>query len=263
MLESLTHSDNAFATLTYAEDQLPAGGSLMPRHLQLFLKRLRNEVYPSKIRYFGCGEYGDKSERPHYHLALFGVPHCRHGRSRYIHARGIRRSCCAVCDMVMRSWGRGLVDLGSLTAESAAYISGYVTKKMTSKDDARLNGRHPEFARMSLRPGIGFNAMTEVAAAIVSLNLNDVPSSLRHGTRLMPLGRYLRRKLRERIGRNEEAPPEVLEALKAEMLQLYAQAAEDGSLSTFLPKQALMAAGDGAVAQMQARQKLYSSKRTL
>lgn len=263
MLESLTHSDNAFATLTYAEEQLPAGNSLMPRHLQLFLKRLRNEVYPSKIRYFACGEYGDKSERPHYHLAVFGLPHCRHGRSRYIHARGLRTSCCAVCDMVLRCWDRGLIDLGSLTAESAAYISGYVTKKMTGKDDARLNGRHPEFARMSLRPGIGFNAMTEVARAIVSLNLNDVPSSLRHGTRLMPLGRYLRRKLRERIGRNEEAPPEVLEALKAEMLQLYAQAAEDGSLSTFLPKQALMAAGDGAVAQMEARQKLYSTKRTI
>lgn len=263
MLESLTHSDNAFVTLTYAEDQVPVGGSLIPRHLQLFLKRLRNEVYPSKIRYFGCGEYGDKTERPHYHLALFGYPGCVHGRSRYVTARGLRASCCSTCDVLLRSWEKGVIFSGSLTAEAAAYVSGYVTKKMTGKDDARLNGRHPEFARMSLRPGIGFNAMTEVARAIVSLNLNDVPSSLRHGTRLMPLGRYLRRKLRERIGRNEEAPPEVLEALKAEMLQLYAQAAEDGSLSTFLPKQALMAAGDGAVAQMQARQKLYSSKRTL
>lgn len=263
MLEKLTHSDSAFVTLTYAEENLPAGGSLMPDHLSGFLKRLRDRVSPLKIRFFGCGEYGDKTERPHYHVLLFGYPTCLRGRSEYVRSGRIRLNCCVQCDRVRDSWGRGLPFLGECTVESLQYCAGYVTKKMTSKDDVRLNGRYPEFARMSLRPGIGFNAMTEVAKAIIDLEVDDVPTALRHGTRVMPLGRYLRRKLRERIGRNEEAPEKALESLKAEMLGLYAAAAKDGRLSTFLPKQAIVAAGDGAVAQLEARQKLYSSKRTL
>lgn len=266
MLESLTHSDNAFVTLTYAEDKLPAGNSLMPKHSQDFLKRLRNQVYPSKIRYFMCGEYGDKTERPHMHAALFGYPSCQHSRSRYVASggpRGLRSSCCAQCDVLRDAWGYGLIFSGELTSESAAYIAGYVTKKMTSRDDARLKGRHPEFARMSLRPGIGFNAMTEVAAAIIALNLDDVPAELRHGKRLMPLGRYLRKKLRERIGREAEAPQKTLDGTKMEMLRLYAQAAKDGRLSTLLPKQEIVADGQGAADQLEARQRIYSSKRTL
>ena len=93
---------------------------------------------------------------------------------------------------------------------SANYIAGYVTKKMSSVSDERLQGRRPEFARMSLKPGIGAHAMEAVALALMRWKLDrsmkDVPTSLRHGSDVMRLGRYLRRKLREKIGRDPSCP---------------------------------------------------------
>lgn len=81
---------------------------------------------------------------------------------------------------------------------------------MTKATDHRLNGRHPEFARMSLKPGIGADMMDDVASSLMALDLektlHDVPSTLRHGSRIMPLGRYLTRRLRTRMGRSVDAP---------------------------------------------------------
>jgi hypothetical protein len=30
------------------------------------------KISPLKIRFFHCGEYGDKTRRPHYHALIFG-----------------------------------------------------------------------------------------------------------------------------------------------------------------------------------------------
>lgn len=180
MLEALTSASASFVTLTYKE--VPDGGSLVPRDLTLWFKRLRKH---RGFRYFAVGEYGDFSERPHYHAALFGF--------------GVEDT-----DVVRETWGMGHVLVGDLTLASAAYVAGYVTKKMTGKDDVRLNGRYPEFARMSLRPGIGAGAIPEIASAVLSEvggrevdRTGDVPDMLRHGRGSYPLGRYLRRLLRE------------------------------------------------------------------
>lgn len=185
LLEALVSPSASFLTLTYGPEFIPDGGSLVPRDLTLFLKRLRKH---RRLRYFAVGEYGDFSERPHYHAALFGVGP-------------------EDVDVVRQCWGLGFVMLGELTLQSASYIAGYVTKKLTSKTDVRLNGRYPEFARMSLRPGIGALAMSDVASEILSergqnevARIGDVPAVLRHGSRLHPLGRYLRRRLREQSG---------------------------------------------------------------
>lgn len=78
---------------------------------------------------------------------------------------------------------------------------------MTGRDDVRLFGRHPEFARISNRPGLGVDAIASIAKALTDLDLvrshADVPSALRHGKRLMPLGRYLRLKLRRAVGKGD------------------------------------------------------------
>ncbi|AZL82715.1 replication initiator protein [Apis mellifera associated microvirus 38] len=205
ILEATQHSHQTFVTLTYDDEHVPEGHTLVPKHLQDFLKRLRHK---QQIRYFAVGEYGETTQRPHYHLALFGYPNCNWLQSRYAH----RKRCCVACDTIRDTWGRGNVFLGTLSSDSASYVAGYVCKKMTNKDDPRLAGRHPEFSRMSLKPGIGFHALAKIADAIrlnkIDTLLGDVPASLRHGSRIMPLGRYLRSQLRLAVMGQKNASPE-------------------------------------------------------
>lgn len=215
MLEAAQYENNSFATLTYSDDNLPRGGSVSPRELQLFFKRLRKRL-PYKVRYFGCGEYGDRSERPHYHLALFNYKRCEYGQT-----RKKKSGCCPQCAEIEAAWGLGNILLGELNQQSAAYIAGYILKKMTSADDGRLKGREPEFVRMSLRPGIGLGMMHEIASTLLQHRIDermiDVPVSLQHGRAKWPLGRYLRRKLRTYIGRDANAPREALFTQASEM----------------------------------------------
>lgn len=217
LLESMKHGNSAFIGLSYDDRHLPADRSLNPRDLQLFLKRIRERVEPQRLRFFGIGEYGERTNRPHYHVILFGLQSCLRGRTEHRVAR-----CCPQCDLVSKAWRKGSVDLGEVNKDSASYITGYVQKKLTKRDDARLGGRHPEFARMSNRPGIGAHAMLDVAAVLHGeLVDDDVPTQLRHGGKLMPLGRYLRRKLREAYGLSElGTPKEVLAKVTEEMLVL-------------------------------------------
>lgn len=222
MLEAAQYTDNAFVTLTYAPEHEPALRSLNPEHTRNWLKRLRFTLAPHRFRFYLVGEYGEKSQRPHYHAALFNVPTCT--RVGDVH-RPPAHKCCDPCKLVQNSWPWGHVFLGSLETDSAQYVAGYVTKKMTAKDDPRLNGRHPEFSRQSNKNGgLGYAAMHELASQILALNLDtsqgDVPSSLRHGSRQLPLGRYLRRKLRLMIGKEENAPPEARAKIAASLLLL-------------------------------------------
>lgn len=204
MLEATQHKENSFVTLTYSDDNVPPGGTLQPRDFTLWLKRLRKRWRVAPIRYYGVGEYGDKSWRPHYHAAVFGFPPCEYGQTRRF-PPGRERSCCPKCDIIAETWGKGRIDLARLEPHSAQYVCGYISKKLTKADDPRLEGRYPEFARMSLKPGIGADFVPEIAD--VQLRYNDkgeeVPFGLRHGPKIMPLGRYLVRKLRVQSGREE------------------------------------------------------------
>lgn len=223
-LEASQYEENAFVTLTYDEEHLPEGGTLVPRDLQLFLKRLRKSIEPRKVRFFAVGEYGDETFRPHYHLGLFGYPGCRKG------VTNTRRdgTCCSVCDGLRSNWSDkrgplGRVYCGQLTKDSASYIAGYVTKKLTQKDDERLEGRHPEFARMSTRPGLGCGVMDEVASTLLEydVEMEDVPGTLQYTRGLhLPLGRYLKQQLRRRIGRDEKTPESIIEKAKADLQPL-------------------------------------------
>jgi len=168
-----------------------------------------------------CGEYGERNHRPHYHAALFGA--------------GTEDE-----KIIRDAWGLGFVFVGTLTQDSAQYIAGYVTKKLTNPEDERtkekLNGRHPEFARMSNRPGIGATAMEDVAAAIQNESLGglhfiqetrDVPTHLNSGKTKIFLGRYLKNKLRKKVGNLEVMKLEAAEKLTEEMLALRKTARED------------------------------------
>lgn len=186
MLErAVNPNKSVFVTLTYAEDRQ----SLCIRDVQLWLKRLRKRC--GAVRYFYCGEYGDRTERPHYHAALFGLPECPGGPYQRLGRREFR-CLCETCSGVRETWNFGNVCVSNLTDARAMYIAGYVLKKMTHRLDPRLYGREPEFARMSLRPGIGAVALSPVISEL-SNRQRTVPHGLQFGGRMRPLGRYLRR----------------------------------------------------------------------
>lgn len=264
LLESFKHKESCFVTLTYDDAHLPEGGSLCPEDYQLWLRSVRDSVRPIKIRFFLAGEYGDTSWRPHYHVAIFGIGSVlMGGRDGW-------------SGLAKKFWTKGHVFVGSLTEQSARYIAGYVTKKFKFiQKEVLLNGRHPEFCRMSLRPGIGAEAMSDVVRSIRALGVKrvlqdgDVPSQLRHGMRDLPLGRYLRRKLREYMGFDSaDAPEQTRETYLAEMRALRkvetATASALARQGKFSSTYEIMLDKDGQkLRNMVARFKIFDSKKTI
>jgi len=227
MLESFTHAENSFVTLTFNEDNCPVDVSV--RDVQLFIKRLRKLCSAScnsggaggaGVRYFAVGEYGDYSGRPHYHLAIFGYGCSRGAYCECAVPNSGRRVVicqCAFCCAVRKAWTFGHSMVGTLSFSSAAYVSRYVLKKWT-RPCSDLNGRKPEFARMSLRPGIGADAVLEIAESLIESGRWDLPSGLKSSkTKFLPLGRYLRGRLSEVSGRTVPGyvEPEALRVLRA------------------------------------------------
>lgn len=156
--EASLYSDNCFLTLTYADDYLPSGGSLVKRHFQLFMKRLRKFARVPGIRFFHCGEYGDKFGRPHYHAIIFNFDFS----DKYLFKSTDRGDKLWRSDSLESLWTFGQSMIGSVSFESAAYVARYVMKKVTGdRADAHYvvpstgELRLPEYITMSRRPGIG------------------------------------------------------------------------------------------------------------
>ncbi|WNK15051.1 MAG: replication initiator protein [Microvirus sp.] len=169
MHEAQLYDDNAFVTLTYDDEHLPADGSLVKDHFIKFFKRLRKAFVPTVpkdfnddqraewmlrygIRYYHVGEYGEQLCRPHYHAILFNF----WPNDAEIFSRG--ENPLYVSDKLEDLWGYGFVSIGGVTFDSAAYVSRYCTKIVTG-DMAHdhYKGKLPEYSTMSRRPGIGRN----------------------------------------------------------------------------------------------------------
>lgn len=283
VLESYKHESNSFVTLTYDDKNLPLGGTLVPRDYQLFLKSLREFVYPNPIRFFAVGEYGDASERPHYHLGVFGHPGCLN----WYQTDYERAVCnCDACFMIRKCWKKGRTDNAFLTKDSAQYLAKYVTKRLTNKNDPWtahwLRGRYPEFSRQSngggkamIKGGIGVTAIDEIVDALCTehgiksiVENRDVPVSLMLGKKQIPLGRYLRSKIREKIASEkgrEIIKRENLERFAEEMRGLLADArgnsATSGSGKVFKSVREVMAERNKQkIRNIEARSKIGSRK---
>lgn len=153
--EAKLHSHNSFVTLTYDDDHQPIGGSsrgtVSKRDFQLFMKRLRKARFGNakgEFRYFASGEYGDKTERPHYHALLFGCDfpdrELFSGRAKlYVSAE------------LQRIWGEGFCTVQAVNFATASYVARYVLKKVTVENHPDFTDRAEPFILMSRRPGIG------------------------------------------------------------------------------------------------------------
>lgn len=159
--ESQMHSSNSFITLTYADEHLPPDYGVHVRTWQLFMKKLRKSIQPINVRFFACGEYGEKSLRPHYHALIFGYQFP--DLVVFALTRGNKIYTSKSLDQL---WPYGLATIGNVTYQTAAYVARYVMKKING-DDAKSHylRRHPitqeihevrkEFCVQSRRPGIG------------------------------------------------------------------------------------------------------------
>lgn len=146
--EMSQHEENSFITLTYDDEHLPADHSLDKSHWQKFAKRLRKK---SEFRYFHCGEYGENTNRPHYHAILFGLDFDDKQLLKETKWGNLYTS-----SYLEKTWGKGFVTVGGASWQSAAYVARYIMKKVTGKDaDDHYKGRLPEYVTMSRRPGIG------------------------------------------------------------------------------------------------------------
>lgn len=163
MHENRFHSSSCFITLTFSDENLPDRGSLNVKHFQDFMKRLRKKISPRKIRFFHCGEYGDKFGRPHYHAILFGEDF---SSSKYCVRKTDRGDVVYNSTVLDELWPFGISEIGEVTFESCAYVARYVCKKVTGSRSASHYQRlceatgeifqvEPEYCTMSRRPGIG------------------------------------------------------------------------------------------------------------
>lgn len=183
VLEAMQHKDNYFITLTYNDENIqelkrqsahitlpdPDIGevdefyetnyTLDPDHLTKFMKDLRAHFQYHKdyngIRFFACGEYGDKGNRPHFHIIAFGLPLDDIYFWKDPKFKG--------CKPYLRSptleklWKKGFVCIGDVSYKSCAYVARYVMKKQTGKNaDIAYKDRNlvAPFVRMSRMPGI-------------------------------------------------------------------------------------------------------------
>lgn len=171
--EASLYSDNCFITLTFDNEHLPSDGSLAVEYWQKFMKRLRKHhqglsavenddgeiTYP--IRFYHCGEYGEKYGRPHYHAILFNFDFPDKKLHKVNNGHRIYTS-----EILEKLWPYGYASVGSVTFESAAYVARYIMKKVTGDaaedhyqrvdpTSGEISQLKPEYTTMSRNPGLG------------------------------------------------------------------------------------------------------------
>lgn len=133
-----------FITLTYNDNCLPhalVSGIRRPvlckSDLQKWFKRLRYYYPQYNLRYFACGEYGDKGLRPHYHVILFNFPKNENLYQATVH-----------------SWKFGFAMVKDVTPGRIAYVAKYSVPALLSTDSL-FHGNFKPFILSSRRPAIG------------------------------------------------------------------------------------------------------------
>lgn len=167
--EAQLYPSNLFVTFTYDDKHLPDDLSLDYRDFQLFMKKLRKafvgdvEIYDTAreklvrpVRFFCAGEYGTQYQRPHFHAIVFNL--------RLPDAIPFRNGTFT-SKILERIWGNGNIVIGSVTPNSASYVSGYTLYKkghaeladsVVDQQTGEVTSRRSEFVVMSRKPGIGY-----------------------------------------------------------------------------------------------------------
>lgn len=148
-----------FLTLTYSNDNLPKNGSLIKTDLQKFIKRVRKSINHDPIKYYACGEYGDLTLRPHYHMILFGLG--LNPEDKKIIIDNWHYTDWTVPSIRKNSFG-------IVEKDSIGYVTGYIDKKLDGFDaftEYFMTGREPVFKIQS--QGLGKRYVEEYSQKII------------------------------------------------------------------------------------------------
>lgn len=184
-----------FVTLTYDEEHLPEGRNLNPRHLSLYVKRLRKVtgLNSRDMKIISVGEYGSRRGRPHYHLLLIGLPIDSGNEEK-------------ICQCWKQSAGQSYVHVSAVRSSRAAvrYTICYMLKHEswysvrsgeTKSDFEARTGLVAPFQRFS--NGMGSEYCVENKDRLIELGF------LQFGREKFCIPRYFVRKLNE-VKSNEE-----------------------------------------------------------
>lgn len=138
MHESMYHDDSLFITLTYDPENEP--DEISKKEVQDFIKRLRKHLPDRKIKYYMTGEYGDKTNRPHYHGIIYNLALSEH------RVRRTKRGFSVLQGPLLKAWQKGYVNAGTVSPDSTRYVAEYIHKKLYGPDGTN---RQQPFALMS------------------------------------------------------------------------------------------------------------------
>uniref|UniRef100_A0AAU8AVW2 Replication initiator protein n=1 Tax=Dulem virus 134 TaxID=3145611 RepID=A0AAU8AVW2_9VIRU len=188
LLELEYHKSAYFVTITYDDWHVPRTyygnpntGEALPsmtlckRDIQLFFKRLRKKFPDQHIRYFGCGEYGPSTMRPHYHFIIFGLDlndlkvYSKSSQGYNYFTSKSLEECWSFPVRSQNGTKQGLYDspyistpagyivVGEVTWETCAYTARYMTKKLNGPEAQFYEDFNlvPPCSFMSRKPGIG------------------------------------------------------------------------------------------------------------
>lgn len=157
-LEAKMYDSNMFLTLTYDDEHLPEHRIVSKQELTKFLRALRDRyrrLGHVGVRYFACGEYGEKTLRPHYHVLLFNAP--VFGDEKFKFKNKLNQNIYT-SEILNSVWQKGICSIGAVTLQSAGYVARYALKK-SYRNLHDIHGA--EFITMSRRPGIGSRYLDE------------------------------------------------------------------------------------------------------
>lgn len=187
-------SNNAhFITFTYAHPPLSNNAlpTLKKRDFQNFLKRLRKilptEPYIKKngktghrttLKYYCCGEYGTRTQRPHYHAIMFNIP-------------------INILPELTNLWGHGHIQIDPCNMATISYTIGYLKKPFTRLKSTTINNltihddRERHFSNMSKNLGINY-----INRQTIKYHKSRLEAFARQPSgQIIPLPRYYRDKI--------------------------------------------------------------------
>lgn len=180
LLEEKKQSTSAhFITLTYDDETIPYSDSFIPTldygDFQRMIKRVRKNYRTKKpIKYFAVGEYGSKTDRPHYHVIIFNAENPEN---------------------ITNEWQKyGFAHVGNVSDSSIYYTLKYCLKNID--DETKQLDRKPEKALISKKLGLSY-----LTPQMIKYFKDDNSRSVTlQGNKKVALPRYYR----DKIYSNEE-----------------------------------------------------------